>query len=800
MGERLFTRRDFLRGLGLSAVTLALAACAEKAGSAGEPGTARPVPVPTSVAIAPNVLFIIIDDLNDWIGCLGGYSGVQTPNIDRLAQRGVLFTNAHCPAAACNPSRAAMMTGIRPATSGVYMNWQNWRENSLLCNAATLPQHFMANGYAALGSGKFYHETWPDPLSWEEYYPSKQQQRFTDPQPEGVPLSGIPNSGIVDWGPLDVPKEEMGDWKTATWVAQQLGRNHGRPFFLACGLERPHLPWYVPREYFDLYPLEQITLPQVNEHDLDDVPPAGRQLGRPERDWHAEVLAHGQYRHAVQGYLASISFLDDCLGQIINALDAGPHATNTVIVLCSDNGHHLGEKLHWGKWDLWEETTHVPLIIVAPGVTRLNGLCDAPVSLLDLYPTLIDVCGLSPRAGLEGVSLVPLLQDPCGAEWDRPALTTSLRGNYAVRSRRWRYIRYADGSEELYDHERDDLEWHNLASDAQYESIKAELASWLPTTDAELDPPQPVAVEDPPPVSGLLHSADCRPDTLQYLTTEYKNPWGWKKIRYADILINPTLEMTDVIYARYDGQKGMMFLRHPREDEWIPPNGRKPGVEGVIRHSRAILDTGRSWIEGDGDTLRIIWAFRFPPVNSGKMHRVYVAHERLSGYRSDWQEVGTLVLNRRPVPLTVEAQTRNQDGTYTFQLLYGDEDGSANLAELYFLLMDEPPEGPVSHAVYLKYDHIRRRMHLRNYDGTAWMPAVRGASPGTEFELKNRLVTVHGPGSQVSVSSPYLILVTWHLTFAPSFVGEHQMYMRGRDRYPDCGGDTGWIYKGKIVV
>lgn len=424
-----------------------------------------------------NVLFIAIDDLNDWVGCLGGHPDVKTPNLDCLAKRGVLFTHAYCAAPACNPSRAALLTGIRPSTSGVYHNPQPWRQSPALKNAVTMPQHFMAHGYKAIGSGKIYHGKYPDPESWDEYWPSKTRNRPPDPMPKTRPLNGIPKTRHFDWGPIEARKEEMGDWRVADWVIGQLQKQHEKPFFLACGFFRPHLPWYVPKQYFELYPLDKITLPNVNEDDLDDVPEMGRKMAGL-RD-HKNVLKYNQWRKAVQGYLSSISFVDECVGRVIDVLDKSEYRHNTAVVLWSDHGWHLGEKLHWRKFALWEEATHNMLMFVAPGVTGSGGRCDAPVNLLDIYPTLIDLIDLSPRNELEGVSLMPLLKNPDTA-WERPTLTTHGRNNHSVRSKRWRYIQYADGTEELYDHENDELEWHNLANDPKFNEIKEHLKAWLP--------------------------------------------------------------------------------------------------------------------------------------------------------------------------------------------------------------------------------------------------------------------------------------------------------------------------------
>ena len=424
----------------------------------------------------PNVLFIAIDDLNDWIGCLGGHPDVKTPDLDRLAERGVLFTNAFCSAPACNPSRASLLTGILPSTSGVYHNNQPWRP--VLPDAVTTPQHFMAHDYRVVGGGKIFHGRYADPPSWDEYFPSKTKTKPGDPVPPNRPVNSIPKTAHFDWGPVDVADGEMGDWQVADWAIKELTREHDKPFFTAVGIFRPHLPWYVPRKYFDMYPPDKITLPNVNKNDLDDVPPIGKKMARPNGD-HKKVIEHNQWRKAVSGYLASISFADACVGRVIDALDSSPYADNTMIVLWSDHGWHLGEKLHWRKFALWEEATHNVLMMVLPGITEPGGRCTRPVSMIDIYPTLVDVCGLASKKGLEGNSLRPLLENPKAA-WERPALTTHGRNNHSIRSERWRYIRYNDGTEELYDHEKDELEWVNLAEKPEYAEVKKELNRWLP--------------------------------------------------------------------------------------------------------------------------------------------------------------------------------------------------------------------------------------------------------------------------------------------------------------------------------
>lgn len=486
-------RRSFLRTLGFGSLSLL--------------GNFRRA---AAKADKPNVLFIAIDDLNDWIGYLGGHPGTKTPNLDRLAERSVLFTNAHCAAPVCNPSRVALLTGLRPSTTGIYVNKQDWRLNPIFEGRPTLPQHFMANGYTSLGSGKIYHLAWPHPESWDEYWPSKEQTRPEDPEPQNRPLNGIPGAGNFDWGPLDVANEEMGDWQVVDWVNGQLAKEHEKPFFLAAGIYKPHLPWYVPRQYFERFPLEEIVLPDVKEDDLNDVPDEGRKFVN---NLHAKVIQYDQWKQAVQAYLACISFADDCVGRLLDALDSSAYRDNTIIVLWSDHGWHLGEKLHWKKFTLWEEATHNVLMISAPGVSVPGARFDDPVSLLDIYPTLIELCGLTPGPPLEGSSLVSFLKNP-ELSWERPALCTYKFENHSVRSKKWRYTRYNDGGEELYDRENDPMEWTNMASDEALQDVKAQLAEWLPTINA---PEFPVAK--------VMTDEDDLPDDY-VLYQNYPNPFN----------------------------------------------------------------------------------------------------------------------------------------------------------------------------------------------------------------------------------------------------------------------------------
>ena len=449
--------------------------------------------------LPPDVLFIAVDDLNDWVGVLGGHPQARTPNIDRLARRGLLFTNAHASAPACNPSRASLMTGVRPSTSGVYNNPQDWRRAKKLRGLATIPQTFRAGGYRVIGGGKIYHahtiypwgfRGFPQPEAWDDYYPSRRRQLPDEITPLRPPVNSHPGmyAGVFDWAPIVAEDSATGDGQVVAWAERQLAEKHDKPLFLAVGIYRPHIPWYVPEKYFAMYPLASVQLPRVLANDVADVPAAGQRMLL--RHWHKWVAENGQWKKAVQGYLASVTFADAMVGRLLDALDSSGRADRTVIVLWSDHGYHLGVKEHWEKFALWEQTTRVPLIFAGPGVAQAGGRSERPVSLLDIYPTLAELAGLPIPKHVEGRSLTPLLGNP-EADWPYAVVTTQRRNNHAVRSERHRYIRYADGSEELYDHASDPLEWKNLAGDARYNGIKAKLAKWLPKVNVEDDPPLP---------------------------------------------------------------------------------------------------------------------------------------------------------------------------------------------------------------------------------------------------------------------------------------------------------------------
>ena len=433
-----------------------------------------------AAAARPNVLLIAIDDLNDWVGCLAGHPQIRTPHIDRLAKRGVLFTNAHCQAPICNPSRTSFFTGVLPSNSGVYDNNQMFRNAPRLKDLRTMPQHFRDHGYVAWGVGKLYHGNTRDPQSWTEDGGRKRTRR---PPKGAANLSGIPGIRVRDFGPIDMTDQQMGDMVATQWAAGKLTESYNKPFFLALGITLPHVPLYAPRPYFEKYPVTRVKLPPLLDNDRDDLPPSAIKLTEYMYDTplnQKSIVETDNWANAVRAYLACTSFVDTCVGRIIESLDSSPFADNTIIVLWSDHGWHLGEKDHWAKRTLWERSTHVPMIMIAPRVSQTGKRCTRPVQLADVYPTLVELCAFDqPTHTLDGHSLVPLLGDT-SAVWKWPALTTGDRGNHAIRSEHWRYIRYADGSEELYDHRNDPNEWHNLASLPEHAEVIKRHARRLP--------------------------------------------------------------------------------------------------------------------------------------------------------------------------------------------------------------------------------------------------------------------------------------------------------------------------------
>jgi len=440
----------------------------------------------------PNVLFIVVDDLNDWISVLDRSAPIRTPALERLAQRGVTFERAYCASPSCNPSRTAVFTGLRPSTTGVYGNASDWR--AALPGTKTLLREFKDQGYRVEGVGKVFHHHGPefvDEASFHDF------TRFPNPADTPMPrekLNKLPEFGSAntDWGvwPPD-PKDHI-DVRNTDDAIGRLRRLAGAkdPFFLAVGIFRPHMPFFAPADAFDEYPDAHLVMPARQPHETAGIP-AGRQALDGLWFWPGMMAADkrlpGSYRTAVRGYEACATFADKQIGRLLDALDATGTTDRTVVVLWSDNGYHLGEKDHWEKFALWEKTTHIPLIVVAPGTTAAGGRCARTVDLTCLYPTLMELCALRSSHPVDGRSVVPLLRNPAAA-WETPAIMTYLRSNHAIRDERWRYIRYANGDEELYDHQADPREWRNLAGDPATAEIRQRLRQWLPTQNAAVAP------------------------------------------------------------------------------------------------------------------------------------------------------------------------------------------------------------------------------------------------------------------------------------------------------------------------
>ncbi len=448
----------------------------------------------SEVGSKPNVLMIIVDDMNDWVGCLGS-DRVPTPHIDALAERGLLFTNAHAPSPKCAPSRAAILTGQRASTSGLYSNSHWWRP--AYPNLVTLPQYFKKHGYYVAGGGKVHHHTdgFNPPDQWDEYFDlikdqdlvvdyfkdrGEERRFFTDAMPRH------PNNSL-DWGPMEVDDMEMGDGHTVRWATEFLTRDQAKPFFLAVGLFQPHLPFYAPKKYFDQIPLSGVELPINKPGDLDDIPSGGQDLAALRRKDLRMIEQHDDLRRCMQSYLAGIAHADSLVGVLMKAFETSGRRDDTIIVFWSDHGYAFGEKDHFAKNTLWERSTHVPFIMVVPGVTPRHSRSSRPVDLTCLYPTLTRLCGLPVPEGLDGVDITPLLRDP-DHPWKQPAIIDFLPGNTAIRTENWRYIRYDEGraGEELYDLEADPEEWHNLIRTLPDQA--ATLKAWLPRTYAETVP------------------------------------------------------------------------------------------------------------------------------------------------------------------------------------------------------------------------------------------------------------------------------------------------------------------------
>ena len=450
----------------------------------------------TACAKQPNVLFLAVDDMNDWIGSLGATPRAITPNLDKLAARGVNFSNAHTPGVYCAPARAAIFSGQYASTTGCYRSSDYFTDHPEI---EGLPLSFSKAGYTTLGVGKLYHHM-PgsiDVRGWDEFYLRKPSQRkegwsldnwteetpFPDPFPASVFNKGKEIKGglFLEWAGLPNDKEEeMADTIRVNWAAEQLGNKHDKPFFLACGIYAPHFPNYCPQKYFDLYERDKIELPPIKVDDLEDLPERMKRAKTARSKIHKELEAKGAVKDAIHGYLACMSYADAMMGRVLNALEKSPYADNTIVVLWSDHGYHHGEKYDWGKHTLWERTSNVPFIWAGPGVKK-GVVTDVTASLIDMYPTFVEMCGLPrPHQKLEGTSLASTLEKPEVAKDRDVYLPYMAPGEYAIINKDWRYISYGDDGEELYDLKSDPNEWNNLAENPNYEDTKRLLRKSAP--------------------------------------------------------------------------------------------------------------------------------------------------------------------------------------------------------------------------------------------------------------------------------------------------------------------------------
>jgi iduronate 2-sulfatase len=419
----------------------------------------------------PNVLFIVADDLNHWVGYLSRNKQTKTPNIDRLAASGMSFTRSYCAAPVCCPSRAAMFSGRRPGSTGVYGNGQDWR--TVVPREETLITTLRRGGYDTFAAGKIYHGTWDRRDEYDDYHklaPLGGGRNKTTKEPDGF--------NQVIFAPLDAGDDALPDYHEASYGIEQLSKPHAKPFFLAIGFHKPHPPFIVPKKYFDLHPLETIELPPFRQDDLEDLPPLGKRSGIGQGT-HEMITKAGKWKEAIQSYLAAISYVDAQVGRLLDGLEKSAYRDNTIVVLLGDHGWQLGEKHHWGKTTLWEEVARAPLIWKVPGLTKPGSVCERTVDFMTLYPTLTDLCGVPTPKHVEGASIRPLLANPTAA-WAHPGITTYGQGRHGIRTEKWRYIHYEDGSEELYDEDKDPYEWTNLAAKPEYAATIRELAVFLP--------------------------------------------------------------------------------------------------------------------------------------------------------------------------------------------------------------------------------------------------------------------------------------------------------------------------------
>ena len=455
----------------------------------------------------PNIVFISIDDLNDWVGFLG-YEQVKTPHMDRLAARGFSFSNAHCPAPVCGPSRTAILSGMRPVTSGIYDN--NIKFSRDLPQVVSLPEHFKKNGYQVYGIGKLFHGSTANvPTTAFDAYGGKlgsaapftssdlqisKQNPYHEISKLGktfkLPLNGMPadrywsRANTFDWGPVDLPDSLFSDRQSVDWSIDKLHKIKDQPFLLTLGFERPHQPLFNPKRFHDMYPLTEVELPKTPADDLRDLPQRAKQIALyPKTSGkHETVVKYEQWENAVASYLASVSFVDELVGDLVKALETLKLNKNTWIVLWSDHGWHLGEKSHWGKSTGWYRSTRVPFLIIPPaGSTDYNKAIEIKnmVNLLDLAPTLADIAGIPKKTSWEGRSLMPLLREEA-SDWEEVSLTTFSIGSHTISTPDWQLISYFDGSFELYDLVNDPNQFKNIADLPESKIVVEQLKKHIP--------------------------------------------------------------------------------------------------------------------------------------------------------------------------------------------------------------------------------------------------------------------------------------------------------------------------------
>ena len=441
-----------------------------------------------SAAPKKNVLLIMADDFNHWLPAIGYYPDAKTPNLDRLAKKGVLFTRAYSASPVCNPSRNAIWSGYRPHTTGIQGNQDGYiRTTKGFENAATMNQYFTENGYHTLGAGKLYHAgrmggPTTDPAHWSQLY------KGATGSPGGRDIKyKNPNSTVIyNFGEFDI--EKAGDTAMARFVADFLDKRpaeEDKPFFIGCGFFRPHLPWNCHKKFWDLYKTGDIKLPQgYKEGDLDDVAIHGNEEGT-----HAQLVKDGKWKEAIHAYLANLSYADFNVGIVLDALEKSPHKDNTIVLFMGDHGWHLGEKDRWSKHAVFEQANHTTFIVYDPSASGNGKSCPTPVCLQDIYPTLIDLCGLPPNPKVEGESLKPLLKNPLSKEWNHPVFI-SYNGTHSIRTDDWTLIELGDKTQ-LYHTAKDPHEWDNLYGNPEYAGIAAKLRNSMKSIMTKSDKAHP---------------------------------------------------------------------------------------------------------------------------------------------------------------------------------------------------------------------------------------------------------------------------------------------------------------------